>query len=46
MIQCEWFASDSDHLEIADSDGVDVILLREIRSSADFRVLQGLVTDT
>ena len=46
MIQYEWSARDSDHLETADSDRVNVTLLREIRSSTDCRALRGFVMAT
>ena len=46
MIQYEWSVRESDHLEIVDSDEVDVILLRGIRSYEDIRALRRLVTTT
>ena len=46
MIQYEWSARDSDHLETTNSDRVNVTLLREIRSSTDCRALRGLVMAT
>ena len=46
IMQYEWSARDSYHLETIDSDRVDVILLREIRSLTSFRALRRWDTTT
>ena len=46
MIQYEWSVGESDHLEIVDSDEVDVILLRGICSHEDIRAMRRLVIAT
>ena len=46
MIRNGWSVRDSDHLETADSDEVEVNLLQGIRSPIDIRVLWRLVTAT
>lgn len=46
MIQYEWSVGESDHLEIVDSDEVDVILLRGIRTYVDIMALRRLVIAT
>ena len=46
MIHYEWSVRQSDHLEIVDSDKVDVIPLQGVRSYEDIRTLRRLVTAT
>ena len=46
LSEVEWSARESDNLKTADSDGVDVILLRGVRSPADVRALQIPVSTT